>query len=82
LTKVVLGTGIKGFGLYPFYSGTEIYYLGTAEEWATITNISYVSKVYFYSEGEPSLNEEGTAYDDAYWHYVDGVETPWVYVTE
>ena len=33
---------------------------------------------YYYSINEPPLNEDGTAYDGNYWHYVDGVPTVWV----
>lgn len=39
---------------------------------------------YYYSESEPTLNEDGTAYDGNYWKYdTDGV-TPivWVYTKE
>ena len=37
-----------------------------------------VTTMYYYSESEPELNSDGTAYDGNYWRYVDGVPTPWV----
>lgn len=33
--------------------------------------------MYYYSETEPELNSDGTAYDGNYWRYVDGVPTVW-----
>jgi len=32
--------------------------------------------IYYYSENEPPLNEDGTAYDDNYWHYAEDGVTP------
>jgi hypothetical protein len=32
--------------------------------------------IYYYSEEEPPLNEEGTAYDGNYWHYAEDGVTP------
>lgn len=40
------------------------------------------SKKYFYTDSEPQLNEEGTAYNGNYWRYVDGVPAIWVYSNE
>lgn len=35
---------------------------------------------YYYSESEPALNAEGTAYDGHYWHYDENYEiVVWVY---
>ena len=62
-----------------------VYYGGTAEEWENI-QFDIVSTLsapiknatrYYYSETEPELNAEGTAYDDNYWHYVDGEVVVW-----
>jgi hypothetical protein len=36
----------------------------------------YSATIYYYSENEPPLNEEGTAYDDNYWHYAEDGVTP------
>ena len=61
----------------------KVYYCGTQEEWNNISIkadnaiIDNVTKI-FYSETEPSLNDEGTAYNGNYWHYVEGEIVVWV----
>jgi len=66
---------------------TSVYYKGTVDEWLEIS-IDYtnhplrIATRYYYSESEPALNSNGTAYDGNYWRYVDGVATPWVYTKE
>ena len=55
---------------------TTVYYTGTADEWSNITidseNAELTSATrYYYSEGAPTDTEYH------YWHYVDGVPTPW-----
>lgn len=42
-------------------------------------NNSVNRPVYWYSENEPALNAEGTAYNGNFWRYVDDTVTPWVY---
>ena len=37
---------------------------------------TYPFPIYYYSENEPPLNEDGTAYDDNYWHYAEDGVTP------
>ena len=32
------------------------------------------ASLYYYSESEPSLNDDGTAYDGNYWHYDENGE--------
>lgn len=54
---------------------TAVYFGGTPEQWESIamgTENSSLTKAsrYYYSETEPT--EEGS-----YWHFVDGVPTPW-----
>ena len=34
--------------------------------------------VYYYSETEPAINEDETAYDGNYWHFVEGEIVIWV----
>ena len=66
---------------------SDVYYGGTAEEWEKIAGHEYVEEanenvgVWFYSEAEPPMNEEGTAYDGNYWHYAPDGVTPvaWVW---
>lgn len=77
-------TSIDEWAFYNCSSLKNVYYLGTQQQWSQIViiggNNSYLlnAKRYYYSESEPSLNEDGTAYDGNYWHYVDGVPTPWI----
>jgi hypothetical protein len=86
LKTVTIGKNVTTIGGEAFVRATlkSVYYGGTAEDWAAISIGSSNSEltsapVYFYSENEPALNAEGTAYEGLYWRYVDGVETPWVY---
>ena len=90
LTSVVIPDSVATINSSAF-SGCKnlnaIYYEGTASDWSKIYIGSYNSYLedatcYYYSENEPALNPEGTAYNGNYWHYVDGVATPWVYTKE
>lgn len=60
-----------------------IFYEGTKKEWgqATIASGNDSLKnatIYFYSEIEPPLNRDGTAYDGDFWRYgADGVPMAW-----
>ena len=79
LTSVVIGEGITSIADYAFNSCDSlenVYYLGTFEEWNSISvgssNDSFVSAPrYYYSEELPTDNTYN------YWHYVDGVPTKW-----
>jgi hypothetical protein len=88
LEALVIGSGVEIIEhdqLIACDNFARIYYMGTQEEWEKIdiagrkstggvsfgANIELLkATVYFYSEEEPT--EEGN-----YWHYVDGVPTPW-----
>ena len=76
LVYVVIGNGVKSINSKAFtYTGSTVYYHGTAEEWAavrvTFDNTLFNSKTpLYYSEERPT--EEGD-----FWHYVDGVPTEW-----
>ncbi len=86
LTSVTIGGGVTSIGeeAFSLCSGlTSVYYEGTSEQWSEISIGSYNwgltnATRFYYSETEPSLNGEGTAYDGSYWRYVDGVPTAWV----
>lgn len=77
---------IEGYVFFEIENPLNIYYYGDAITWKTCDisvtfNEAFTDgKVYFYLESEPSLNEEGTAYDGNYWHYAEDGITPveWV----
>ena len=83
LTSVTIGNGVTSIGDDAFRncsSLTNVYYKGTASEWGQISigggNSSLTSATcYYYSEIQPTTTGN-------YWHYVDGVATPWVYTKE
>ena len=86
LESLIIGSGVTtiGDGVIYYYSPfTSLYYSGTAEEWDKIAIGDNNSKLtdaarYYYSETEPALNADETAYDGNYWHYVDGEIVIWV----
>ena len=77
-------TTICNAAFYYCNSLSTVYYGGTAEEWADISidstgNDKLTSAtVYYYSETEPALNEDETAYDGNYWYFVEGEIVIWV----
>ena len=87
LQTVIISRGVKEFA-HAVFDGCDqlkaIYYRGTQQEWEQIkitegppfvesTNPQFEGvTVYFLSESWPT--EEGN-----YWHYVDGIPTPWKY---
>ena len=92
------GTGITSVvipdGIYYLYANAfdgcnslaKVYYEGTETEWNTLISrygggISDAT-VYYYTDVEPELNDEETAYDGNYWYYVNGDVTEWVYEAE
>lgn len=87
LESVLILGDVTNIGDYAFYNCSNlkiVYYNGAEEKWANVTIGSNNTPltdatVYYYSENEPEVNEEGTAYDGNYWHYdTDGV-TPVVW---
>ena len=80
LTNIIIPNTITIIDDYAFDDASNIksvYYSGNISEWEKIDignryNGYLTNSVrYYYSENNP--NEEGT-----YWHYVNGVPTPWV----
>ena len=60
----------------------RVYYKGTAEQWDKINidddlgrnaDLKEATR-YYYSENEPALTEDGTAYDGNFWHYDENGE--------
>ena len=87
LTSVIIGNNVTyiGWDAFSDCGGLKtVFYKGTAEQWSII-KIGYPNAPltnatrYYYSETEPALNAEGTAYEGNFWHYdTDGI-TPVVW---
>ena len=87
IESISISDSVTSIGKNAFYycnSLSTVYYGGTAEEWADISidstgNDKLTSAtVYYYAETEPALNEDETAYDGNYWHFVEGEIVIWV----
>lgn len=87
IESISISDSVTSIGKHAFYycnSLSTVYYGGTAEEWGNIdidgTGNDKLTSAnrYYYSETEPALNEDETAYDGNYWHYVDGKPVIWV----
>ena len=81
LDRVTIGDSVTNIGEKAFNHIIEVFYKGTEAEWSAIIIEDYwhtseftSSERYYYSETEPALNAEGTAYDGNFWHYdTDGI---------
>ncbi len=87
LTSVVIPSSVKHIDNCAFEGCiglTSVYYKGTVKDWQEIdieygNNLLTYATRYYYSETEPSLNTDGTAYEGSYWRYVDEIPTVWSY---
>ena len=86
LTSVTIGNSVTSIGHSAFENCTgltSVYYAGTKEKWGAMKIASWNSALtsatlYYYSETEPALNADGTAYDGNFWHYdTDGNVVIW-----
>ncbi len=91
LTSVTIANNVQSIGdraFYNCYNLTSVYYKGTASEWENISISSYNTYLtsatrYYYSETEPSLNADSTAYNGNYWKYDENGEiVVWEYIKE
>lgn len=88
IESISISDSVTSIGKYAFYycnSLSTVYYGGTAKEWADISidstgndKLTSATVYYYYSETEPALNEDETAYDGNYWHFVEGEIVIWV----
>ena len=90
LTSVTIGNSVTSIGSSAFEGCSSlktVFYKGTAAQWGKIsidyynTNLTNTSR-YYYSESEPALNSDGTAYDGNYWHYDTDGKTPVIWKKE
>ena len=84
ITSVIIPSSVKFIDHDAFSCSnvTSVYYEGTTEDWEKMKVGSMNQPLmnatrYYYSETEPALNTDGTAYEDNYWHYVNGVPSIW-----
>lgn len=90
LTSITIPDSVRSVGKMAFdgCSGLKtVFYKGTAEQWKQISIVDSNSPLtgatrYYYSETEPSLNADGTAYNGNYWHYDSDGKTPLIWKKE
>jgi len=88
-TEFIIPESVQSIGVCAFYSGVvmeRIVYCeaeskpdGWDKNWYRGSSGNYASIVYWYSENEPVLNSDNSAYEGDYWRYVDGVPTVWTF---
>ena len=85
LAEIVLPKSVTTISQYAFSSCSAlqtIYFEGTEEEFSQIVveeknnDAFFNANVVFYSETEPPLTDDGTAYDGEYWYYASDGKTP------
>ena len=89
LTEIVLPATVTDIENFAF-NGTaleRVYYKGSQAEFDSITvnlhNDPFMNaSLYVYSEKEPALNTDGTAYNGNYWHYAEDGKTSVVWKKE
>ena len=84
LESINIPKTVRSIGAYAFNSKNlkTIYYEGELFDWQKIsinTGNSYLddATLCYLSEDEPQLNEDGTDYNDNYWHWIDGTPVIW-----
>ena len=91
LEGVILPASITSIGDIAFADCiyfNAVYFKGTLDQWNQIViaesnNSLSNATTYIYSETEPALNADGTAYDGDYWHYDEkGNPQVWVKTVE
>ena len=90
LTSITIPDSVTTIGDSAFSGCSSlktVYYKGDESEWDNISigfyngNLTNASR-YYYSETEPTLNDDGTAYSGNYWHYAPDGVTPVIWKKE
>ena len=90
LTSITISESLTSIGDFAFdyCRGLEIvFYKGIEVQWNKISISSNNSDLtsatrYYYSETEPALNSDGSAYEGNYWHYDTDGKTPVIWIKE
>ena len=88
LTNITIPDSVTTIESYAFYSCSlkTVLYKGTAAQWDKISigdyNTNLTNADRYYSESEPALSSDGTAYDGNYWHYDTDGKTPVIWKKE
>ena len=80
LTEIVIPNSVTTIGDFAFAgcSGVTIYCEAESQPSGWDRDWNYSERpVYYYSEEEPAVNVDGTAYDGNFWRYVDGEINVW-----
>lgn len=90
LTSITIPDSVTSIDFQAFCGCPElkrVFYKGAKKQWDEIElgdendSLLYAS-LYYYSETEPVLNAEGTAYDGNYWRYDADGKTPLIWKKE
>ena len=88
IEEVVLYENIKSIGTGAFAncdSLQSVFYRGNADQWQNITvgrdcQSLMSAQIYYYSQQEPQLSDDGLSYNGNYWHSDDsGLPVVWKY---
>lgn len=91
LEEIVFGAELTSIGGSAFYRCSKlkyVYFLGTEEQWKSVTvgtnnDPLKSATVYYFSEQEPAKRADGVPdYDGNYWHWVEDRPEIWVYPDE
>ena len=90
LPSITIGNSVTSISDWAFSSCSglkTVYYKGGKSEWDKIRICSFNDNLtnasrYYYSETEPTLNYNGTAYSGNYWHYTPDGVTPVIWKKE
>ena len=90
IEKMIIPNNIETMEYYILHYGSlkSLFFKGTIQDWTAINIDSnnaelFTAEIYYYSEEEPKLNANGTAYDGNYWHYDEyGEIVVWEYTKE